>query len=215
MKSNYVIATIIACTIAVAGSSPIMAINARAEEIRQVPSSDSQTEDQTTEQEDQTSEELSTEKLNVSNNAAKTAREKVATKNIEKLEGKKLEQCQKKQAGVETKLSKMTAQGQKQADVFKKILDRVEQFRINKNYDEQKELYDKANAAYEEAVKLGDNASEISDLADCAEGNLKAVVESFREEQKLQISALKTFRSAVNDYIVAVKTSAEKQTESN
>jgi hypothetical protein len=215
MKSKHFIATVITCVLAIAGSSPIMAISARAEEVQQRPNSDSQTEVEATEEDSETSQETDIEESDSNSDASETARKKVTAKKTEKLDGKKLEQCQKKQAGVVAKLHKMATQGTKQAEVFKKILDRVEQFQIDKNYPAQQDLYDKADAAYDEAIKLGDTTSEIPALADCAEGNVKAVVESFREEQKSQISALKTFRSAVNDYIVAVKTSAEKQTESN
>lgn len=216
MKSKHFIATIITCVLAIAGSSPIMAISARAEEVQQRPESDSQTSVETTEEDSEAAQETDDAEASDSNSvASETARKKVAAKKTVKLEGKKLEQCDKKRDGIVAKLDKMATQGEKQAEVFKKILDRVEQFQIDKNYPAQQDLYDKADAAYDEAMKLGNTTSEIPALADCAEGNIKAVVESFREEQKSQISALKTLRSAVNDYIVAVKTSAEKQTESN
>lgn len=193
-----------------------MAISSRAEEVRQRPESDSQSSVETTEEDSEAAQETDDAEASDSNSvASETARKKVAAKKTVKLEGKKLEQCDKKRDGIVAKLDKMSAQGEKQAEVFKKILDRVEQFQIDKNYPAQQDLYDKADAAYDEAMKLGNTTSEIPALADCAEGNIKAVVESFREEQKSQISALKTLRSAVNDYIVAVKTSAEKQTESN
>lgn len=216
MKSKHFIATIFTCVLAIAGSSPIMAISSRAEEVRQRPESDSQSSVETTEEDSEAAQETDDAEASDSNSvASETARKKVAAKKTVKLEGKKLEQCDKKRDGIVAKLDKMSAQGEKQAEVFKKILDRVEQFQIDKNYPAQQDLYDKADAAYDEAMKLGNTTSEIPALADCAEGNIKAVVESFREEQKSQISALKTLRSAVNDYIVAVKTSAEKQTESN
>ncbi len=205
MKSKHVIAIAVACAIAVVGTSPIMAISARAEEVRQNKSLDSSTESETTPE--------ATDEDTDRKEAAKIAREKVAAQKTEKLAGKKLEQCEKKQQGIVVKLEKMATQGHKQAEVFKKILDRVEQFRIDKNYPEQTDLYDKADAAYKDAMKLGSTAAEIPALADCSEGNIKAVVESFREEQKSQIGALKNFRSAVNDYIVAVKSSAKNQTE--
>jgi hypothetical protein len=124
-----------------------------------------------------------------------------------KLEGAKLQACQKRQASINKILQRIAARGEKQLDVFTKISDRTQAFYETKgrtvdNYDELVAAADAKKAAAQSVVE---DIKEQSVEFACDGSDPKGAAESFKAGLKLQIAALKEYKQAVKDLIVGVK----------
>jgi hypothetical protein len=102
-------------------------------------------------------------------------------------------------------------------DVFTKIADRTKKFKENKNltvnnYDGLlASVNDKQTAAENTLSKIKADASAAASLS-CDSGQPKAVVGGFRDDLKAENNALKAYKTAIKNLIVAVK-SAQSATE--
>jgi len=138
-----------------------------------------------------------------------TGRELAAEKkaaNVARLADKKLELCQNKQETITSSLRRAADQGLNQIDVFKKIADRTMTF-----YEEQ----GNAVANYDQLVAEVNNKYKVAKLTvatitadmvfDCTSNNPKAALMAFRDTHKQNTAALKAYKTAIKNLIVAVK----------
>lgn len=138
---------------------------------------------------------------------AKTEAQARVAENKQRLEGKKLEACEAREQRINRTMEQMTARGENHIAVFTKITDRVKAFyeekgRTAANYDELVADIDTKKQAAEAAVE---SARSVGDVFSCDSDSPKIASEQFREAHKAQVAALKEYRTAVKNLIVAVK----------
>lgn len=127
----------------------------------------------------------------------------------QRLEGKKLEQCQAREQRIDATMTQMTSRGEKHYDVFTKIADRVKTFVDTKkltveNYDALVAEVDAKAAAAQAAIQ---STKSVGDVFSCDSDNPKIASTAFRDAFKAQVAALKDYRTAIKNLIVAVKSS--------
>lgn len=119
----------------------------------------------------------------------------------------KLKVCKKREQNVTNIMKRMGDRGEKQINVFTKIADRTKNFYQEKgyalaNYDA---LVAEANAKREAAVAANSVVKNTSLNFKCDGDNPKGVASSFKELMKNQNEAIKAYKTAVKNLIVAVK----------
>jgi len=142
--------------------------------------------------------------------------EKKETSRME-LEENKLKSCQRRETAINNIMARISDRGTRQLDVFTKISDRVKAFYVDKNlslinYDELVGNVDSANLLAVEAIANAKGS--IIDFK-CDSSDPKGFANIFKDYAELQRLALKDYKSAINDLIVAVKSaqgSADSQT---
>jgi TolA-binding protein len=137
----------------------------------------------------------------------KTQREAAKTK----LEGQRKDKCEQRQSNINKIAGKSTTQSKKHLGTFQKIEERVKQFVTDKNltvenYDTLVANVDAKEAAAIAAVDVAAETSFDCDTTDAT--NPGSVVKTLMQSQH---SALKDYRTAIKDLIVAVKQSATKE----
>lgn len=133
-----------------------------------------------------------------------------------KLSAKQLENCTKHEAKIKEKMANVSARGQKHLEVFTKIADRTDAFYASK--ERPVADYEKLAAEVEAKKKAAEAAIlETSDAAlafSCDAADPKASVKEFKNLAAAQVQALKDYRTAIKNLIVAVK-SAQSQATKN
>jgi cell division protein FtsB len=124
-----------------------------------------------------------------------------------RLEDKKLQICQKREAALKRKMENLSDRGTNHIAVFDKIAEKTRTFYTEKgrtvaNYDELSTAVDTAKAAAVAAVEETKTAG--ADFT-CDSEDPKGSVEAFKTSLKAQIVALKEYRTVVKDLIVGVK----------
>jgi hypothetical protein len=120
--------------------------------------------------------------------------------------------CTNKRRVVGNILTHIANRGQRQIDVFTKIADRTEKFKTDKNlivdnYDALvTTVNDKKTAALNTINKIKTDATAASSLS-CDPGQPKAIIGGFKDDLKAENSALKDYKTAIKNLIVAVKSS--------
>jgi hypothetical protein len=128
---------------------------------------------------------------------------KEARKNA--LQGRRLATCEKRQAKINSVLSRGTDQSRKHLVVFQKIEERVKQFYTNKNLSS--EGYEAAASKVDEKQAAAIAAIETSSETtfDCTSTDGAKPGSAIRELMKSRHKALKEYRTAIKDLIVVVK----------
>ena len=126
---------------------------------------------------------------------------------LARLEDAKLKACQNREKAIQNIMTRHSARGTKQLEVFTKISDRTQAFYTEKgktlsNYNALVVDAAAKKSAAEAAVETVKNGST---QFKCDGENPKAVVSSFRENLKSMNSALKEYKTAVKNLIVGVK----------
>lgn len=129
-----------------------------------------------------------------------------------KLDDAKKKICEKRQANIKKHMTNTAARGERQLTVFTKIAERVQKFYVDKNlsvanYDELVAAMETAKA---DARKAVDAAKTDSTTFQCGADNPKGLADTFKERLKVEIEALKAYRTSVKNLIVAVKSAAEQ-----
>jgi len=145
---------------------------------------------------------------------AKQRAQSRASETKQRLEGAKLKACEAREKRISATMAQMTKRGENHIAVFTKISDRVKAFYEKKghtaeDYDMLVAEVDTKKASAEAAVA---SAQSVGDVFSCDSDNPKIASEQFREAHKAQVAALKEYRTAVKNLIVAVK-SAQSQAE--
>jgi hypothetical protein len=127
-----------------------------------------------------------------------------------KLDEVKLKTCQAREHGINTKLKRMAARGQKQLEVFTNIATRVEAFKTknNLNVANYDTLVAAVNSQKEAAVAAVDKVNADSANFSCTSTDPKGVLQAFQADVKAENTALFNYRQAVKNLLVAVKTAS-------
>jgi hypothetical protein len=149
--------------------------------------------------------------------AQTTATEKKAAAQT-RLADSKLKACQNRETAITNIMARMSDRGQKQIDLFTTITERVETFYTDKGktlatYDS---LVTAVTDAKTDAQTAVDTTKVTSTGFSCDSDNPKGFVDSFKAAVKTRIDALNTYKTAVKNLIIGVKsvqsTAADKQT---
>jgi predicted nucleotidyltransferase len=130
----------------------------------------------------------------------------------EKLDDAKKKVCEKRQANIKKHMTNTASRGERQLEVFTKIADRVQKFYVDKklsvaNYDELVAAMESAKADVKTAVEA---AKSDSTTFQCGADNPKGLADTFKGRLKVEIEALKAYRTSVKNLIVAVKSAAQQ-----
>lgn len=139
-----------------------------------------------------------------------------------KLDEKKLKVCETKQRNITRRSQAAAARAANQFRVFGSIAEKVDKFYTDKilargitvaSYSALKQDIADKKILAETAVQ---NASSSASAIDCNSDNPKGQIQTFKEDMKSVISALKDYRTAVKNFLVAVKSAIGKnQSASN
>lgn len=137
------------------------------------------------------------------------AKERIAAK----LDEIKQKVCQKRQASIKKTADKMHSRGDVQFRVFSKIAERTQQFYKDKGrtiatYDSLVQAVNDRKADAQKAIS--EAAASVGSFS-CTADNAATFKDEFKASLQKEIAALKAYRTAVKDLIVAVK-SAQGQT---
>lgn len=124
-----------------------------------------------------------------------------------KREDAKLRACQNREKVINNITSRIADRGQKQLDLFTSIATKTEAFYVNKgktlsNYDA---LVADVNAKQAAAATTVAAIKAKSTTFTCNSSDPKAEITSFKDSLKLEIAALKEYKTAVKNLIVGVK----------
>ncbi len=134
-----------------------------------------------------------------------------------KLPEVKLKVCQIREKSIDNIMSRIAERGQKQLDLFTTIATRVETFYTTKgktlsNYDA---LVADVNAKKAAAQAAVDQVKSDKANFKCDGTDPKGAADSFKNDLKLEISALKDYRTSIKNLIVGVKSVQSTTTSSN
>lgn len=146
---------------------------------------------------------------NTPNERSATAQEAVKTR----LEGAKLQSCEKRERVINSILDRIAARGERRLGVYTKIYERVQEFYTKKglsisNYDALKaEVTAKKDAAQAAVDEIKSKNIEFA----CDGSDPKGAAAGFKADLKAEIEALHAYQQALKNFIVAVKTSIGDQ----
>ena len=140
-----------------------------------------------------------------------SVREAVANKAAET----KLRICEKKQVTIQNRLTRIASQGDGQLAVFDKVAEKVKAFAVAKqltaritNYSQLVAEVDAARVTATAAVQTASEAPDFTCSADDPAGSLSA----YRANVQNRNGALKSYQTAVKNFLVAVKTAYNQST---
>jgi hypothetical protein len=150
---------------------------------------------------------------NASETTNLTATEKAQAAHT-KLTKAKLKLCQNREQAINNIMARQGDRGDKQLDVLTKIADRVKAFYKSKglkvdNYDD---LVAAVNTSRKAAIKAVKTVADNGMVFDCDADNPKAAIAAYKESIQSGSEALKAYKTAVKNLIVAVK-SAQGSTQ--
>ena len=124
-----------------------------------------------------------------------------------RLENAKLKACQNREKAINNIMARISDRGQKQLDLFTTIAERTEKFYTDKgktlsNYDE---LTADVTAKKAEAQTVVDTVKSSSVSFTCDGEDPKGVAQTFKDNLKIEITALNAYKTAVKNLIVGVK----------
>lgn len=124
------------------------------------------------------------------------------------LSAAQLKSCQKHEHVIDNILKRIADRGQKQVDLFSTIASRTEDFYSTKGKTlENYNLFVTNLAANKVAAQTAVNVikQESADFK-CSDNNPKGIASAFKKALKTEISVLRNYRSAVKNFVVAVRT---------
>lgn len=115
--------------------------------------------------------------------------------------------CQNHEKSINNRMSHIATRGQKQLDLFTTIAERTENFytKKGKTLDNYDQLVADVNAKKAAAQAAVDTVKSSSVSFKCDGTDPKGAVSTFKDNLKLEISALKAYRTSVKNLIVGVK----------
>lgn len=125
----------------------------------------------------------------------------------DKLKDDKLKICQERQDHISSSMTTVASRGQEKIDLFTKIAERTEAFYVSKgkvlsNYND---LVTAVNSQKTAAQATVDSVKASSDDFKCDSDNPKGTANLFKVDVEAMNNALKSYRTAVKDLIVGVK----------
>ena len=175
------------------------------------PNAHAQTPTQTTEQQTSTTDKTAQAKQVAEQNATD---EKANAKT--RLTDAKLKACQNRQTAITNIMSRLSDRGQKQINLFSSIADKTEAFYTKKGntlstYDALVADLAAKKALAQTAV---DAVTSSSANFKCDGTDPKGVATTFKDKLKVEITALKDYKTAVKNLIVGVKSVQDSSTSS-
>lgn len=135
----------------------------------------------------------------------KVAQERQAVQT--RLQDAKLRVCQAHEKAITTIMTRISERGQKQADLFGTIAERVETFYVSQG--KPLDTYDTlvANVASKKVAAQSaiDAIKASSGDFQCTGENPRGAIQGFKDALKSEITALKNYRTSVKNLIVGVK----------
>lgn len=175
------------------------------------PKAHAQTVTQTTEQQTTTTDKAAEDKQIAEQNAT-DAKGNHKTR----LTDAKLKACQNRQTAITNIMSRLSDRGQKQIDLFSSIADKTEAFYTKKGntlstYDALVADLAAKKALAQTAV---DTVKSTSATFKCDGNDPKGAMTAFKDNRKVEITALKNYKTAVKNLIVGVKSVQGSSTSS-
>jgi len=138
---------------------------------------------------------------------ARDSTQQTTTVESTKLTETKLRVCNQRKKSINNIMTRIADRGQKQLNLFDSIATKVEEFytakgRTVSNYDTVKAEVDAKKAAATTAIE---EIRTTSTTFDCDSTNPKGATDSFKASLQKEIAALKDYKTAVKNLIVAVK----------
>lgn len=128
-------------------------------------------------------------------------------KAAEKLSETKQRICQRRETIINNIMDRMNSRGEKHFELISKISTRVQEYKNSKNLEVAN--YDQLLAAVEASKTAAqtalDTVGQVQADFKCDGTDPKGAASSFKENMKTQNEALKAYRDAVKDLLVAVK----------
>ena len=196
---HSLVAGIAILALAVAVPTITNALPARAEEAQGTTQTTTETTNETTNENETTTEQEKT-------NAEANAKARLATAET-RLAAAKLKVCQTREKVIDNIMSRLGDRGQKQLDLFSSIAQRTETFYTEKgktlaSYDT---LVAAVNAKKATAQAAVDTVKSSSANFKCDGTDPKGVASAFKDNLKIEIAALKEYKTTVKNLIVGVK----------
>lgn len=142
------------------------------------------------------------------------AEDDVQTAVSKKLDAVKLKVCQKRELIIKNVMTRMSDRGDKQMQVFDKIVERVKAFYVEKGYVVAD--YDTLVAAVDDAraalVAVNQNNATAGDNFTCDSSDPKGHISDFKEKETARIQAMKAYKTAIQKLITAIKSVATSST---
>lgn len=130
-------------------------------------------------------------------------------------EQSKQKTCEEQKARIETRLSRVAKQGNSQLAVISKIADKVDAFKTKKGYAVANYETLQANVATAKAAaQLAVDDAATAPVIACSSDS-KAAVTAYKATVKKRTKAMKAYKEAVHNMLVAVKTAQQQATESD
>lgn len=142
------------------------------------------------------------------------AREQIKERVQGRLDEARKKICEKRSANITRLMNHAASQGEKHLATFTKIADRVKTFYTSKelnvaNYADLVAAVDAKKTAAEAAIAKVKEGISFS----CSDENPVGRVDQFKEKTKAMHQALKEYRTAIKNLLVAVKTAAGAKEE--
>jgi hypothetical protein len=124
-----------------------------------------------------------------------------------RLDAVKLKVCQKREVAITNIMARIADRGNKHLTVFDKIAERTKAFYEIENYElsNYQDLVNEVDAKRIIAEDAIDAIESISIDFECNGDNPKGIITSFKDSRLEAIAALKDYKTAVKNLIVAVK----------
>lgn len=137
-------------------------------------------------------------------------KDRQASRQKERIAGKKLEICQQHTEHITSTMKNLSTRGSEQFTVFEKIAARTQEFVTKKqlavaNYHE---LVSTVNTTHAAAKAASEKVQTLGSTWSCSGDSPKASAAEFKLAKRDQITALKAYKTAVKNLIVAVKSAA-------
>lgn len=171
------------------------------------PENESEIEDRREQMKERAEQRLKERKARVASKAAERK---------EKLDEKKQKVCENRSAKIQKRSEQLAKRAENQLNKFTSIAERVDKFYLNKlvpkgvtvsNYAALKADIEARKLEVKTAIEA---AKVAASSFDCAGEDPKGQLESYQDEMKDAIAALKDFRTSIKNFIVAVRTAAAK-----
>lgn len=131
--------------------------------------------------------------------------ETIKANRAQKLADKRLEVCQKRQAQINQIFANATERSQKQLAVFQAIEEKVKAFYVAKNLTSDGYETAAKNADAKEAAAVAAIGASETVAFDCGTADATKPGSAIKEAMNVRHTALKEYRTAVKDLILAVK----------
>lgn len=137
-----------------------------------------------------------------------------------KLQGRSLEKCQKRENAINNVMARIVDRAQKQNTVIESIRQKVQTFYTEKNitisnYDD---LIANIEAKKAVATTVMNTVRNMNGTFGCINEDPKGIATQFKSQISVQVAAIKEYKDAVHELVVAIKTAlgdSKSATEEN